>query len=80
MAEQSWEEEKDVVASPNQPALYQDLGKESPPRFTSVPGQMQTVVCGTCLAAAVQCHVPWVRFTCTSVGRQRDLQGLPVFG
>lgn len=24
---------------------------------------------------------PWVRFTCTFVqGRQRDLQGLPVFG
>lgn len=51
------------------------------PHFISGPGEMQPRgLWGMCLAVAVLSHIPWVRFTCTCVGKQQDLQGITVFG
>lgn len=49
---------KDVVASPNQPALYQDLGKESTLLHLWPWGDSAPWSGGTCLATAMQCHIP----------------------
>lgn len=69
-----------MVASPSHPALSQDLGKESTWLHLWPQGDAAPWSGGTCLALAMQCHIPWERFTFTSVGKQQDVQGLPVFG
>lgn len=51
------------------------------PHFTSGPREMQPCgLRGTCSAVAVQCRVPWVRFTCTSVGGRGICRGLLCLG